>query len=394
MANGKDILKFILFNRRFTVQELVNYTGLSMTTIGKYIDELRDDGIVEDIECLATGNKGRRPILYGIKNDSHYFVGVDVKHFEFGIGVMDLGRNMPRAERDRSFKLTNTHSTLDDICSRVQDFISRLEPEIRKRIAAVNFNIGGRVDSRNGISSSFFNFEEMQGSSLADMLNDRLGIPVFLENDTKSMAFGEFQAFGNSEWQNVLYINVGWGLGLGIITGGNMYYGKDGYSGEFGHVPSYDNNVLCHCGKKGCLETEVSIAAIHRKLTRRILDGEASVLSAKVHEGQTITVDDIIEATNKEDPLCIELVSWTGSELGRKLAGIINIFNPDAIIIGGSLAKVNPYYFLQPAILAVRKYALKLMCNNVPIVTSKLGDDAGLTGACTIAMSRYFSLNP
>ena len=105
---------------------------------------------------------------------------------------------------------------------------------------------------------------------LTDLLSERLKIPVFIENDTKAMAYGEYASKERSGYENVIYVNVGWGLGLCLIVNGEIYYGKDGYSGEFGHVHMYNNNIMCHCGKKGCIETELSGSAICRKLIERI----------------------------------------------------------------------------------------------------------------------------
>ena len=204
------------------------------------------------------------------------------------------------------------------------------------------------------------------------------------------MAFGEYMTGLNQKYKNVLFVNIGWGLGLGIIIDGKLYYGKNGYTGEFGHVNMYDNNVLCHCGKKGCIETEVSGRAIHRKLIERINSGESSVLSRMVNQRVSITTKDILDAAENEDPLCMELISQTGMELGHQLAGLINLFNPEAVILGGSLSKAKPYDFLQPAELAIRKYSLRLMSQNVYIATSTLGDMAGAVGACLLARSRTF----
>lgn len=169
-----------------------------------------------------------------------------------------------------------------------------------------------------------------------------------------------------------------------------MYYGANGYSGEMGHMRVYDNNILCHCGKKGCLETEVSMMAIARQLQERIQKGETSILSQKVRLGEKIDARDILNAAEKEDQLCIELISETGKELGRQLAGIINLFNPGCIIIGGQLAKASPFYFQQQVALSVKQHSLKLMNRNLTILSSKLGDDAGITGACLLARDRLF----
>ena len=205
------------------------------------------------------------------------------------------------------------------------------------------------------------------------------------------MAYGEYMSGLNKSYKNMCYVNIGWGLGIALIVDGHLYLGKDGYSGELGHVHYFNNNILCHCGKKGCLETELSGRAIVRKLSERILQGDTSILSNKVKSGATITTDDIIEAVKKEDALCIEFISAIGTELGHQLSGLVNIFNPDVIVIGGSLSKIESYYFLQYTRLAIRQFSLKLISQDLPVISSALGEDAAIIGACMIARSKILT---
>lgn len=186
------------------------------------------------------------------------------------------------------------------------------------------------------------------------------------------MAFGEYTTSVSDKDVTMCFVNFSWGIGLGIIINGKMYYGKDGYSGEIYHVHAFDNNILCHCGKKGCLETEISGSAIARKVKERVMSGDASILSGAIRKGKIITVLDIIDAIGKEDSLCIEITSEVGAKLGDALAGLINIFNPGLIVIGGNFAQVESYYFLQPIQLAIRQYSLKLISKDLPIVASSL----------------------
>jgi predicted NBD/HSP70 family sugar kinase len=255
----------------------------------------------------------------------------------------------------------------------------------------ITFNLSGRVNTEKGTSASLFNFEETKETPLSQLLTERFGKEVFIMNDTKAMAFGEYLNL-NDRYKNMLYINAGWGLGLGIVINGELYYGKDGYSGEFGHNPGYNNNILCHCGKKGCIETEVSGSAISRKIIERIRKGESSVLSDIVETKEALTPKDIIGAVEKEDPLTIDIVSQTGNELGRHLAGLLNIFNPEIIVIGGSLSCIPSVYFLKQIEVTIYKYSLRLMSQNVPIVYSTLGNNAGVIGACMVARSRSFGI--
>ena len=185
------------------------------------------------------------------------------------------------------------------------------------------------------------------------------------------------------------FVNVSWGLGIGIIIDGKIYKGKSGFSGEFGHISTFDNEIICHCGKKGCLETEASGSALHRTLLERIKKGENSILSERINMENPLTLDEIIAAVNKEDVLCIEIVEEIGQKLGKQIAGLINIFNPELVIIGGTLSLTGDY-ITQPIKTAVRKYSLNLVNKDSVITTSKLKDKAGIVGACMLARSRMF----
>lgn len=189
--------------------------------------------------------------------------------------------------------------------------------------------------------------------------------------------------------KNIIFVNVSWGLGIGIIVDGRIYTGKSGFAGEFGHVVSYDNEVLCHCGKKGCLETEASGSALIRKLMEREANGEISLLSSRIREKNALTLKDVIAATEKDDVMCIDLIEDIGNNLGKHIAGLINILNPELVIIGGALSLTGDY-ILQPIKTAVRKYSLNLVNRDTTIVISKLGDNAGLIGSCLISRSRMF----
>jgi predicted NBD/HSP70 family sugar kinase len=205
------------------------------------------------------------------------------------------------------------------------------------------------------------------------------------------MAYGEFMSGVVTGEKNVLFINVSWGLGLGIITDGKLYYGKSGFSGEFGHLNAFDNDIICHCGKKGCLETQASGSFIHRRFLEKIAEGNTSMLEKRIHKGETIIQEDILEAALKEDMLAIELIEEVGNTLGKHIAGLINLFNPELVIIGGVVALTGDYLLL-PIKSAIKKYSLNLVSKDTSIKLSKLGDKAGVVGACMLARSKMLGL--
>lgn len=383
----RKIISYFVENGNATITSLAKSLRLSVPTVTKLILDMISAGSLRDYGKLETAG-GRHPILYGLNPNSGFFVGVDVKHNYVNIGVIDFVGNVKKTVDNIPFVLENTLQAMDKLCSIINTFVDELEIP-KKDILNINVNLPGRINPKVGYSYTFFNFDESK--PLSQVLFEKLGIRVSVDNDTRGMAYGEYTQGYASEHgvKNMLYINISWGIGLGLILDGNIYMGKSGYSGEFGHVSSYDNQLLCHCGKKGCLETEVSGSAVHRELTNRIKNGESSVLSQKVDNGQEITLEDIIDAANHEDILCLEVICEMGRKLGKQVAGLINIFNPELIVVGGSLSLTGEY--IKEAIQSiVRTYSLNLVNKDTEIVTAKLGDKAGVIGACMLARSRRF----
>jgi predicted NBD/HSP70 family sugar kinase len=189
--------------------------------------------------------------------------------------------------------------------------------------------------------------------------------------------------------KNVLFVNLSEGLGMGIIIDGNLYKGKSGYAGEIGHIHTFDNDILCHCGKKGCLETEVSGSAFHRIVAERLKNGETSIL--KRDKNDQFTLEDLIAATIKEDPICLDVVEEIGRKLGETIAGLINIFNPELVIIGGTMS-LSGDYIIHAVESAVMKYSLSLVNKDTKFRVSKLKDRAGVIGACMIARKNLLQL--
>jgi Transcriptional regulator/sugar kinase len=211
-----------------------------------------------------------------------------------------------------------------------------------------------------------------------------------VENDSHGMAYGEYMSGIAGDAGNILFLNVGWGLGMGMVLDGGMFYGKSGFSGEVGHFPMLDNNQRCRCGKIGCLETGASGFALHRLVMERIRQGQASSLTEKYNKGEDVSLDDILDAISKEDVVAIECIEEVGATLGRAVAGLINIFNPDMVIVGGRLSAAERY-LMPPLKYAVNKYSLNLVNNDTIIKASRLKETAGAIGASLLAKSRMLN---
>ena len=380
----RRIINHYIHNGSSTITELSKEIDLSIPTVTKLITEMCDEGFLNDYGKLETLG-GRHPNLYGLNPDSGYFIGVDIKHFSVNIGIINFKGDMVNLSMSIPYIIQNTPESLNKLCDIIKTFINKQAVD-KEKILNIHVNISGRVNPESGFSYSTFYFEE---TPLADVLSGKIGYKVTIDNDTRSMTYGEYLGGIVENEKNIIFVNMSWGLAIGIIIDGKIYTGRSGFAGEFGHTRAYDNELLCHCGKKGCLETEASGLALHRQLIEMVNNGASSLLSKKILKNEIVTLDEIISAVNKEDVLCIDLVEEIGRKIGTQIAGLINIFNPEMVIIGGSISMTNDY-ILQPIKTAVRKYSLNLVNKDSSIVISKLKDKAGVVGACMFARSRIF----
>lgn len=382
----KSVLAYFANLGNTTIAELGKELNLSVPKITALISDLIEDGLVQDYGKIdSTG--GRRPNLYGLAPDSGFFLGVDVKQNHINIGLTDFQKNIVKIIENHPYHLVNTASSLDELCRLISNFILDLTIP-KEKILGIGINLSGRINYATGYSYSFFHFHE---DPLSKIIESQVGIRVFLENDSKAMAYGEFTAGVVKDEKDVIFINVDYGIGIGILINGQLYYGKSGYSGEFGHIPLFQNEIICHCSKKGCLETEASGWALIEQFRRKIHEGSSTVVMKKRKKPEDITLEDIIQAAQHDDTLAIELIASIGEKLGKGIALLINIFNPELVIIGGSLSATEEYIRL-PIKSAINKYSLSLVNNDTQVKMSILGNRAGVIGACLLVRNKLLTL--
>lgn len=382
----KKIIHFYIANGDATIAELCKEMDLSIPTVTKLVGELQEDGYILDFGKQETSG-GRKPNIYGLNPTSGYFVGVDIYRNKINLAAVDFKGEKLRIEENIPYSFENTPAALELLGEKINTFIDSLPVE-REKILAVGVNIPGRVKPASGYSYSIFYFEE---KPLSQILEERIKIKIYIENDTRAMLYGEYMQGIVKGEKNILYINMSWGLGIAIFINGELYYGKSGFSGEFGHFCFFNNEVLCHCGKKGCIETEASGSALHRKLLEKYREGSSTILSKKIEKEEEITMEDMIEAIQKEDVLCIEILEEMGVSLGRGIAGLMNIFNPELVVLGGTLSLTGEYISL-PIKSAIRKYSLNLVSQDTEIKVSKLSERAGVLGACLLSRSKILGM--
>lgn len=367
-----------------TISELSSSLNFSSPKITEVINDLISEGLVKDYGKVESG-VGRRPKSYGLNPNSLFFVGVDVKRDYINIGILNFNKEIISIEEKIPFPLQNNQKSLDILCSLINEFIKKQKN--KDKIAGIGINLTGRIDSNKGYSYSYFNFEE---DPLSEVLEKRFKIAVFIENDSRAKAYGEFSNGVVEKEKNVIFVNIDYGVGTGVMIDGKLYHGKSGFAGELGHIPIFDNDVICQCGKIGCLETEASGHALTKLFRKKIKEGSSSILTKKYKNPDDIKLDDVIWAAKNDDVLAIELIAQIGEKLGQGIAILINLFNPELVVLGGSLAETDAYIRL-PIISSIHKYSLSLVNNDTDLKMSVLKEKAGVVGACLLVRDRLLN---
>lgn len=382
----KQILAYFASNDAGTIAELSKAFHISIPKINESLTELIAESLVKDYGKSAS-HIGRKPNIYGLEANSAYFIGVQVSSDNLSIAMINMKKEIVAKKDEIPYKLANNEKSLLAIYKEIKAFIAKLSIK-KEHIQGIAINLSGRINYRTGYSYSYFNFYE---DPLSTYFEKNLGIATFLENDTKALAYAEFSNGIISDEKDALYINIDDGIGLGMLINGKLYYGKSGFSGEFGHMPIFDNDIICRCGKKGCLETEASGHALRRIIIEALNNGATSVLTEKFNPIENIRLNDIITAAKKDDNLAIESINYIGDKLGRGIASLINIFNPEMIIIGGIVAKSEEYLSL-PLKNAINKYSLAIVNKDTKIVVSAKSESLAAYGACLLLRDRLLDI--
>jgi len=384
-ALKRQIIKRGIDAGSYSIADLSARINASVPTVTKLINELIDESFLQDLGKQGTSG-GRRPSIFGLNPDAGFFVGVDIARQHFHIAICDFKGELIDFIQDIEFVLEDNPESFRSLCRMIRTTVAKTGRDWNQ-VLGVGVSLSGRVNPEKGYSLTYFVTEDIP---LKDFFQRELDVPVSIENDSRAMAYGEYLTCVKDE-KNVIFINLSWGLGMGMILDGRLYYGKSGFSGEIGHFPILDNDLICRCGKKGCLETGASGSALHRMIVERLSKGQTSSLSKKFAQHGDVTLDEILKAVEDEDVLAIDGIGDIGDALGRGIAGIINIFNPGLVIVGGRLI-VGGDYLMFPIKTAVNKLSLNRVSSDTTIQFSKLGRKAASIGDCLLSRSKLLGL--
>jgi len=382
-ANRLRVLEYLRTQRVSSCPRLARQTGLSRTTVGAILDELLRLGIAEQTG-LADSSGGRRAVLLRYKPDAAYAVGASLAPGQWRTVLTDLDA-----------RVLNVASTrvLDDspaacVAALGESLVAVAASVDRGRLLSV-IGIGtpGVVDTLNGVVKSAVDVG-WNDVPLARMVQDRLGLRAVVANRSRVAALAELSDGAGREVQDMIYVSISTSISAGIVYRRQLYLGANSAAGELGHMTVLPDGPLCPCGNRGCLEQLAAGPAIAQLARARLKQGGDSPLAsvAGAHPEQ-LTAEDIFRVAAQGDALAIGVVQTVAGYLGIAVANLVNLFNPELIVLGGPVGRAAPN-LLAPLTEEVRRRAMGYPFSAVRIVTSQMGPYAPAIGAAALVLQQ------
>lgn len=381
----KRIINHLYFSKMLSCAEISERIEKSLSLTTRIVNELVGDGyVVETGHAPSSG--GRRPQMYALKADIMYTISVAVDQFVTRIVMMDMQNRYIGNTETMTLDIAGDPGALNKLSAGISKTIEAAGIP-KTKIVGIGVSMPGFIDAGQGINYTFLTSRQVP---LAAFLENKMGIPVFIDNDSSLIALAELKFASARDKKNVVVINIGWGIGLGMILNNTLFRGDDGFAGEFSHIPLFQNGKLCSCGKSGCLETEASLIALIEKVNAGLDAGRISVLQKAGLNlmNSKDAADAIMEAAAKGDRLAVELLSDAGYHIGRGIAILIHLLNPGWVILSGRGARSGK--ILQaPIQQALNEHCIPRLAANTSIVVSDLGEEAQLIGGAALVMEKY-----
>jgi len=319
---------------------------------------------------------------------SNYIIGVDLGGTNLKAAIFDLEF---RCVMERVVD-TEADRGPNHVLSRISGLVHALLEEARidqAQVVCMGVGIPGLLDPHTGMSIFSPNFPGWSDVPVVEELERHVSFPVFIDNDVRVNLYGEWKFGAGVGHRNLVLLTLGTGLGSGIVMDGRVLYGTTASAGEIGHMNMYREGRPCRCGSSGCLGRYVSAVGMVNTFKEKLTAGRSSVVMEWTN-GETgqITARMISEAYDEGDELAAEVLQETGTLLGFGLGNVINLFNPELIIVGGGMSAAGER-LLQPVREAIANHALRWPREACRLVVAKLGGKAGMIGAAAYAYERH-----
>jgi predicted NBD/HSP70 family sugar kinase len=369
--NRERVLGALRERGRISQADIARLTGLSRTTVHTLVSELKDSGVVHEVETTVPDLRSGRPSVQLMLRDSSLaVVGIDFGHSHVQVAVADIAHNV-LAERRADVDVSHDSRTALDTAARMVDEVLKEARVERRSVIAAGMGIPGPVDRGRGTAGSASILPGWTGLRIESEMQQRLGMPVEIENDANLGALAEMTWGAGRECSNFAYIKAATGIGAGLVIDGRLLRGASGTAGEIGHTTLDESGALCYCGNRGCLETVAS--------------GPAIIGLVSSGHPETLTLGQVIELAAGGDVRCRRAISDAGREIGVAVAGLCNLINPERVIVGGLLSRAGDL-LLQPIREAIRRHAVFAAAERVEVVAAAFVERAELLGSLALAL--------
>lgn len=364
-SNQQRIVETLLNAGPLTQAELSRHTGLSTATVSNLVKIMSDGGLVS---TAPTTSSGRRATSVRLNSNGAVAVGIDVGRTHVRVAIASLGY---RVIAERSIKLPLGHLAVEGVKAAADLLQGLLHDAGLPASAVVGAGVGipGPIDSRTGTVIQGAILPEWVGINILEMLEDALKVPVYVDNDANLGALAQVTWGAHSAVEDLVFVKIGSGIGAGLILGGSPYYGNIGVTGEIGHATISEQGLICRCGNRGCLETVASTAIMIELLSR----GAPA----------PITTEDIIRLAREKDSATLRVIDDAGQAVGRAIANVANLLNPEVIVVGGSLAELGEV-LLEPIRRGLIRHAVPVVGETTHLVMSSMGNRAEALGGAAL----------
>ncbi|MCP4311016.1 MAG: ROK family transcriptional regulator [Bacteroidetes bacterium] len=384
----KGIIRHLFLNGESTCNDIAQHIRLSLPSVQASVNALVNEGVIED-KGQGNSTGGRRPNIYGLQKESFFLLCIDIGRFHVRLSILDSNMKLVSGITTHEIKFQDDISYLDRVCDYAVNLIEKTSIE-KNSLVGIGLDMPGVIDSKKGINYSYF---FSPGETITQKFEKRLNLPVFLENDANVLALAEFW-YGHARGKkNAVVFLLSWGIGLGLIMNGNLHNGSSGFAGEFSHIPVKENGTLCWCNKQGCLETVASATALSSLAKEGTKTGNTSSLFKSIDSNKEyIEPHLIIEAANQGDQFAVKILSEVGFELGKGISIIIQILNPEIIVLGGRMAAADQY-IITPIKHALNSYCNPLLTKDLKIEITNLKEEAAVLGCGIAAINGLLTSN-
>jgi len=378
-----QILQLLRHRPFFSRAEIVEATGFSRNRVTQILGTLqRQNLIVPNNVGDSTG--GRPPMLLSFNKEAHYVVGVDFGATACRIGISNLAGE-PLAIHEEALEVKLGPEPVLGRALEIIRCLLRQQGLSSQTIQGIGVGVPGPVEFRTGQPISPPIMPGWDGFRVADFFRGDFTCPVFVDNDVNVMALGEHWAGEGRGVNNFIFIKIATGIGAGIICNGHIYRGEQGCAGDVGHIMADTSGPRCNCGNIGCLEAVAAAPAMVRAAVAAAQEGRSPVLAGLLVAQGQLTAVDVGRAAVQGDQSAIDIMRQSGRRIGQVLAGLVNFYNPCLIVIGGGVSRVG-HLLLASIRETVYNRSLSLSTRNLSIVTSALGNQAGVIGCSMMAI--------